>query len=81
MYRLAVQTKDGQRATVTWQIDTHRVECRPYVLRELSHQFRVDSPEAALEVMMTWTKQRLLDHLGQFTREQLRPPSMRPRGR
>lgn len=77
IYRLAVQTSDGQRATVTWQIDTHRAECRPYVLRELSHQFRVDTPAEALEVLMTWGKEQLLAHLGTFTKDQLRPPSMR----
>jgi tryptophan synthase alpha subunit len=77
IYRLSVQTSDGHKATVTWQIDTHRTECRRYVLREISHQFRVDSPAEALEVLTSWTKDQLVAHLGTFTKEQLRPPSMR----
>lgn len=77
LYRLSVVTTDGQRATVTWQIDTHQKECKKYVLRQLSHQFRVADPEAALDVVINWTKERLLEHLGTFTAEQLRPPSMR----
>jgi len=77
LYRLSVTTSDGHQATVTWQIDTHRVECRRYVLREVSHQLHVSSPAAALEVLTTWSKEQLLAHLGTFTKEQLRPPSMR----
>jgi DTW domain-containing protein YfiP len=76
LYRLRVQSSDGHLCTVTWQIDTHRAECRKYVLRELSHQFRVETPEAALEVLDSWTKERLVAHLGTFTREKLKPPSM-----
>ena len=54
MYRLSVEASDRGTATVTWQIDTHRKECRRYVLRELSHQFRVGTSEDALEVLMSW---------------------------
>jgi len=28
-------------------------------------------------VLTTWSKEQLLAHLGTFTKEQLRPPSMR----
>lgn len=76
MYRLSVTTSDGERATVTWQIDTHRADCRPYVLREIS-RFRVETPAAALEMLTTWSKERLVGHLGKFTKEQLRPPTIR----
>lgn len=77
MYRLQVKTSDGQTATVTWQIDTHRVECRKYVLRDISQRLRVDSPEMALEVLTSWTKERLVAHLSTFTKHDLRPPAMR----
>jgi hypothetical protein len=73
LYRLQVESSDGHRCTVTWQIDTHRVECRRYVLRELSHQFRVSSPEEALAVVTSWTKDQLIAHLGRFTKKELRP--------
>lgn len=77
MYSIAVRSSDGHLVTVTWQIDTHRKECRPYVLRVVSQQLRVDTPEQALEILATWTRDQLLAHLGQFPRERLLPPSMR----
>jgi hypothetical protein len=77
MYALSVTSSDGHPMTVTWQIDTHLKECRRYVLREISHQFRVDSPEDALEALLTWTKDQLIAHLSAFTRSELMPPSTR----
>ena len=77
IYAISVASSDGHDVTVTWQLDTHLKECRRYVLREISHQFRVASPEEALEVLTTWTKDELIAHLEKFTREELRPPSMR----
>jgi hypothetical protein len=67
-------------ATVTWEIDTHRSECLPYVLREVARQLRLDGPEAARDALMTWDRDRLIRHLSQFTQAELRPPAMRPRG-
>ena len=47
------------------------------MLRVVSQQLRVDTPEQALEILATWTRDQLLAHLGQFPRERLLPPSMR----
>lgn len=77
IYRLSVTSSDGEKVTVTWQIDTHRPECRKYVLREISHQFRVDTPEEALTALTTWSKSQLVAHLSRFPKAELLPPSMR----
>ena len=66
--------------TVTWEIDTHRSEALPYVLRDVALRLRLAGPDDALEALTTWTQNRLREHLGQFTQAELRPPAMRPKG-
>jgi hypothetical protein len=55
----------------------HRAECRPYVLREISHQFRLETSAKALEALTTWSQEKLRKHLAQFPKKDLLPPSMR----
>lgn len=80
LYSVKVRTRDRKTATVSWEVDTHRYEALPYVLRDISVQLRIDGPDRALEVLQTWTHDQLCEHLGQFTQAELRPPAMRPRG-
>lgn len=81
MYKVKVTSSDGHPMTVTWQLDTHRSECLPYVLHAVADAFRVETTERAVEILMGWTKERLVEHLGQLSRQNLLPPSMRHRGR
>lgn len=68
---------DGKKATVTWQIDTHRDECLPYVLRDIASRLKLTGPDHVLEVLASWSSEQLKAHLGQHTSEDLRPPAMR----
>ena len=77
LFAIKMVTRDGNRATVTWPIDTHRKEALPYVLREVAACLRLTGPNQALVALKTWNRDRLVAHLQQFTQEQLRPPAMR----
>ncbi len=79
LYSIKVTTSDGKTATVSWEVDTHRAEALPYVLRNIAAQLRLASSDDVLEVLATWTQERLREHLGNFTQADLRPPAMRPR--
>ena len=77
LYRVSLVASDGKKATVTWQIDTHRAETRPYVLRDIAGSLHLSGPEHVLEVFGSWSLDELRAHLCQHTSEQLRPPSMK----
>jgi hypothetical protein len=74
-FKLTFPAKDG-KASITAQIDTHVGDCRPYVPRYLAEIFRVDEGRLP-EVLAYWSQAQLIQHLSQFTRDQLRSPARR----
>jgi hypothetical protein len=77
LFKIRVTSVDGEQATVTWQIDDHRAETLDYVLQNVARDLRLADADAALDALTNWSKQDLVTHLQQFTKESLMPPSMR----
>lgn len=74
-YRVPCTTADGHRHSVTFQVDTHVKEVRPYVASQIARTLKV--PVGQLEdVLENWTTADLQKHLSTFTKDELRPPRM-----
>ena len=80
LYGIRVISRDGKPVTVTWQIDTHRAEARPYVLNDVAARLRLPDSDSALEALTKWSREKLIAHLQQFDREHLLPPAMKRLG-
>jgi hypothetical protein len=61
---------------VTFLIDDHPREHRPYVLRDVADCLRVPRDEIE-DVLANWSPDKLIEHLSTFTRQELLPPALR----
>jgi hypothetical protein len=77
MFRVEVTTVDGEETAVTIQVNDHRADASKATLSDIKRRFRLESREQVLEVLESWTPEQLREHLGQFTKNELKPPAYR----
>lgn len=58
------------------RVDDHPGEPRPYALNQIADSLRIERGKL-LEVLETWTPERLKEHLATFTQEELKPVRLR----
>ena len=67
---------DGHDCGVSVQVDDHPREVRPYALGQIARVWHVSRKDLA-HIFENWTPERLIEHLGQFTKADLMPPRAR----
>jgi len=77
LFRIAVTSRDRKRVTVTFQVDDHPSEPRPYAIRQVADCLRIPRKEIK-EILADWTSDDLVAHLSKFTADELKPPACRP---
>lgn len=75
-YRVAITTSDGHKHGLSVQVDTHPTDARPYAVNQIADAFQVDRKEI-IDVLSTWTPERLIEHLSSFPKNDLMPPNLR----
>ncbi len=76
IFRVEAVSKDGKRCAVPIRVDDHPGEPRPYALNQIADSLRVGRSEL-LEILETWTPERLKEHLATFTQDELKPVRLR----
>jgi hypothetical protein len=76
IFKVVVTSSDGVRCGVPIRIDTHPEVVRPYALNQIADSLRLARTDI-LGVLDSWTHEQLVEHLSQFTQEQLRPVRLR----
>lgn len=79
LFRIEVESSDGQQSAVTVQVNDHRDRPSKAALNDIAARFRLDR-ENLDEVLDSWSKDQLAEHLGQFTAKELKPPAHGRRG-
>ena len=71
LFRVVVESSDGQQHAVTVQVDTHRKVPSVAALNDLADRIRVPR-ESIDDVLSNWTPEQLSEHLATLTKAQLR---------
>ena len=76
LFRLTVTSSDGVECSVN--IPCKMTKDPPYksTFNQIAGVLRVD-PDDILEVLRTWTREQLREHLGTFSHAELRRPNLR----
>ncbi len=72
MFRVVVESADGERCGVPIQVDNHPGVCRPYVVNQVADSLLVDRTEIR-QVLDSGTHVELVAHLKHYTKEELKP--------
>ena len=79
LFRIEVESSDGQRCAVTVQVNDHRDQPSKAALNDLAARLRIDRKELD-SVLDSWGNAKLSEHLSKFTAEELKPPAHGRRG-
>lgn len=79
MFRVVVNSTDGQQVAVTVQVDTHRKVPSVAAMNDLADRLRI--PRGSIdEVLADWTRERLIEHLSSMTKAELRSRAPKTEG-
>lgn len=73
LFRIEVESCDGDRCAVTIQVNDHRDTPSRASLNDIADRLRIDRKEIAT-VLDSWDKAQLSEHLAKCTTERLRQP-------
>jgi hypothetical protein len=76
MYRITVESSDGHKCGVPVQVDDHPNQTRPYALNAIADALLIDRGEIR-QVLERGTEPQLRAHLEQYTKDELKPRSIR----
>lgn len=71
-----MRSVDGHSCGVPVQVDDHPTETRPYQLKAIADALLIEREEV-LDVLKDGTEAQLRAHLGQYTKDELKPMKFR----
>lgn len=78
LFTVRVQTRDGKKCGVTLMIDHKKTDLREADLRNLALQLRIPRNKLGA-VLDNWAPEALVEHLSQYSSDELKPPSITKR--